>query len=83
MLKLHINAELYGKVFKCCWCTRKFQTHAELKLHLSKVHGAEQDKQNKFGCTACGKTFPTLAEIRKHRSEAHRKVRESKQSMEN
>lgn len=83
-LIIHINTNLYGNVFKCCWCTRKFLTHYMLKCHVRRIHGVELDKQNKYGCAVCGKTFNFLAELRKHRGDVHRIVRESKQStMEN
>ena len=44
-LKVHLNAEHYGKRISCQQCPKEFKYSHQLKMHVKKQHGDEEAEQ--------------------------------------
>ena len=43
-LKVHLNAEHYGKRISCQQCPKEFKYSHQLKMHVKKQHGDEEEQ---------------------------------------
>ena len=46
-LKVHLNAEHYGKRISCRQCPKEFKYSHQLKMHVKKQHGDEEAGQGR------------------------------------
>ena len=49
-LKVHLNAEHYGKRISCRQCPKEFKYSHQLKMHVKKQHGDDEAEQGICKC---------------------------------
>ncbi|KAH7696090.1 hypothetical protein AAVH_36842, partial [Aphelenchoides avenae] len=59
---------------KCTECAKAFSRPAELKRHVSSVHGDARPHV----CEVCGRGFKEICDLRRHRSTVHETVKKFK-----